>query len=73
MIYERYIGRGIVVGIVAVCYGLWLIWRGARNEVWMSNFGEPVIPRWIYIATGVVIAAGSIGYILFLRQGLNPK
>ena len=64
--YERYIGRGFVVGIVAACYGIWLVWRGIQNDIWYSRFGEPIIPRWLYIVGGITIAGASMAYVLFL-------
>lgn len=64
--HERYIERGLVVGIGAACYGIWLVWCGIQNDLWYSRFGEPVIPRWLYLVGGITIAGLSMAYVLFL-------
>jgi len=62
-------GRGIAAGIVCACYGLWLIYRGLTNDIWVDVFGEPVIRRWMYVAGGLVITVAGLavsGCILHL-------
>ncbi|MCP5487198.1 MAG: hypothetical protein H7A43_00960 [Verrucomicrobia bacterium] len=68
---ERYIGRGLVVGVVAAGYGIWLVWRGIRNDVRFDRFGEPMISRWLYIVAGALLAAASIVYVLYLQHTLD--
>lgn len=68
-IQMRYHGRGLVAAILAVCYGVWLIWRGIRNDIWRDVFGEAVMPRWLYFATGCL---SLIAGIVLAALVLNP-
>ena len=62
----REVGRGIAVGLLGVGYGLWLTWRGIRNDIWCSHFGEPIVPRWMYIGGGILIVGLSVGFVIFV-------
>ena len=62
----RQVSRGITIGLAGVCYGLWLAWRGYRYDLWYTRFGESIIPRWMYIGGGLLIALLSAAYVAFL-------
>ena len=59
--------RGVFVGVLIAGFGLWLLWRGIRNDVWRSSvFNEPMLNRWYYILGGTLCIAGGIGYVVLL-------
>ena len=60
------IGKGIAIGILCACYGLWLVYRGIRNDIWIDVFWEAVIPRWIYIAGGLIATVGGLALSAFI-------
>jgi hypothetical protein len=44
--------------------GLWLLWKGVSGNIAMDRFGEPMLPRWSYIAAGLFLLIISL--LLFL-------
>jgi hypothetical protein len=63
-----YATKGLVIGILGIAYGLWIIWRGIRNDLWLYNYGDPVLPRWLFIAFGAITMIASAGYTAFLMH-----
>lgn len=49
----RHRGGGIALGIL----GLTLIWKGLTGNVMTYTMGDDIIPRWMYIAGGLVLLA----------------
>ncbi len=39
---NRRLFEGFEVGLIALCAGLWLAWRGLRNDTWRDLFGAVV-------------------------------
>lgn len=68
---NRRLFEGFEVGLVALCAGLWLAWRGLRNDVWRDLFGSAVIPRWLYITGGLALAVISAAYLVFLWAAIH--
>lgn len=63
---NRRLFEGFEVGFIALCAGLWLLWRGLRNDIWRDLFGAAVIPRWLYVFGGLSLAVISATYLAFL-------
>ena len=61
-----WVWRGIIAGVVIVGLGLWLLWRGIANDISRDLFGTPLIPRWIWIMSGLMSAIGGLALIAFL-------
>lgn len=70
-LFEQRVVGGILVGVVFACCGLWLLWRGLRNDIWRDLFGGAVIPRWMYMAGGSLLTGIAVAYVRFLRQFLT--
>jgi hypothetical protein len=68
---NRRLFEGFEVGLIALCAGLWLVWRGLRNDIWRDLFGAAVIPRWLYITGGLALAALSAAYLAFLWPAMH--
>ena len=62
---------GFGVAVLLVGCGLWLCGKGIRNDIWIFNLGEAVIPRWMYIAGGIVCALAGLGLGWFLWPALT--
>lgn len=57
--------NAIWICLAGVCYGGYLIWRGASGRVLRGRFtGEPVIPAGMYIAGGVFVVFLSAGTMI---------
>jgi hypothetical protein len=56
--------KAAVVCLIAVSFGATLIWRGATGDIWRSAYtGESIMPRWFYVAGGVLAILAAIGYV----------
>lgn len=61
---RSYREKGFVVVVLFFLYGLWLLWRGIRNDVPVSvAFGEPLISRWVFVGVGIMVMLASAGYV----------
>jgi hypothetical protein len=57
------LGRGMVVCVIALVFGVVLIWRGATGDVMRSKFtGDVIIPGWLYIGTGAFVILLAVGW-----------
>lgn len=68
---NRRLFEGFEVGLIALCAGLWLVWRGLRNDIWRDLFGSAVIPRWLYVFGGLSLAVISASYLAFLWRATH--
>ena len=57
---------GMAVGIVIACFGLLLLWRGITNGVRRDRFGDPIIPRWLYVSGGIICGLAGGALLAFL-------
>jgi hypothetical protein len=64
--YQRWILRGIIAGVVTMSVGSWLLWRGITNNIHRELFGDPLMPRWMWITSGLVFAMAGMGVIAFV-------
>ena len=56
--------RALIACLVGVGFGAHLIWKGVTGDVIRSSFtGDAVIPRWLYIAGGVLLILISLGWM----------
>jgi hypothetical protein len=57
------LGRALIVCVVALCFGGFLIWRGATGDVMRSKFtGDVIIPGWMYIGAGAFLILLALGW-----------
>lgn len=56
------------VGVVAACYGAWLVWRAITNDIWRDGFGQPMIPRWLYFLTGLICLFGGVVVVVCIMN-----
>lgn len=68
---NRRLFEGFEVGLIALCAGLWLVWRGLRNDTWRDLFGSAVIPRWLFVFGGLSLAIISASYLAFLWRATH--
>lgn len=55
-----------VVGAIGVIVGLRLLWRGLRNDIPRTFFGEARIPRWCFWVGGFCLVASGGALVAFL-------
>jgi hypothetical protein len=56
--------RGSTACYVAIGYGGYLIWKGVTGDIWRSRFtGDAVVPRWLYIVSGVLLILLGLGWL----------
>jgi nitrate reductase gamma subunit len=61
---EEMLVKAIAVCGIAICFGGFLIRRGATGDIWRSRFtGDAVVPAWLYIAAGALTILGTLVYI----------
>jgi hypothetical protein len=57
------LGRALIVCVIALIFGVFLIWRGATGDVMRSKFtGDVIIPGWMYIGTGAFVILLAMGW-----------
>lgn len=57
--------RGSTACFVGIAYGGYLIWKGVTGDIWRSRFtGDAVVPRWLYVVSGVLLILLGLGWLL---------
>lgn len=55
-----------MAGAVIIGFGLWLLWRGITNDIRRDLFGDPLIPRWMWITGGVICTTVGLAVSAFI-------
>lgn len=58
--------KAILATIATLAFGLFLIWQGVTGNVVKSAASKPILPRWIYIVSGVGLLILPIAYLVAL-------
>lgn len=58
----------LVVGLISTGYGLHLILRGLRRDTLMPGTNFTCLPRWLFVAAGLLLQLPLPGAIWFLIQ-----
>lgn len=58
------LGRGGPAAVTLGIFGIILIWKGLTGDVMTTKLGDPLMPRWTYIAGGTALLFFPIAWFL---------
>ena len=61
-------GKLIVIGLMATCYGIYLIKRGIEGDTLCPGTNFTYLPRWLFIGTGILLQLPLPAAFWFLRS-----
>ena len=59
-----HIFKGTVAAIILSAFGLFLIWKGISGDVPMGIGGKALIPKSMYVLSGIVVLILPITYFV---------
>jgi putative Mn2+ efflux pump MntP len=63
-----HVTKAIVAAIILAVFGLFLIWQGLTGKVARTIDRTAIIPRWVYVVSGIGVLILPIAYLVVLLQ-----
>ena len=60
--------RAIVAAIILAVFGLFLVWQGLTGNVARTIDRTAIIPRWLYVVSGIGVLILPAAYLVVLLQ-----